>query len=297
MITMKRSLSYYYKNLDKFVWRSVQPLLPSHKPAFMIIGAQKSATTSLFNYLNQLSGLKGSRNKEIYYFDREMNYGKDLKWYHKFFKGLSPGEKKYFEATPNYLYYPWVAERLHRYNPSLKLIIILREPISRAYSAWNMYKGFFETNEKFRLRKGLRPGEKNFINEHLFSGRKVFPSFEEAMAIEKKIMASGEEPFEPSILRRGLYFQQLQQIYAFFPKDQVAVIGYKEISNETERTVSELYHWITGKTMDKLNLVKERRNAREYQQPMSDTVRTELETFYRDSNAKLFELLGRPLKW
>jgi len=127
----KRILSKVKRELDL-------SLFSGHKPDFLIVGAQKSGTTSLFSYLEERRGFVGSKPKEVHYFDREDNFLKGEGWYHSHFIKRSGQKGLIFEASPEYLSRSKVPPRLKAYNPDLKIIILLREPISRAYSAWNM---------------------------------------------------------------------------------------------------------------------------------------------------------------
>jgi hypothetical protein len=128
-------------------------LLPGHDPNFMIIGTQKSATTTLFYYLNSHPKLEGSWPKELHFFSKYMYHGKDIEWYRKHFTSLKKNPL-FFEASPNYVYYESVAQELKRNFPAIKLILILRNPINRAFSAWNMYQEHFV---KGNLHKRLTP--------------------------------------------------------------------------------------------------------------------------------------------
>ena len=70
-------------------------------PDFLIVGAQKAGTTSMFHYLNQHPQIIGAYNKEVGFFSRDENYKKGNKWYRQFFKDWRRpfGAKLYFEAT------------------------------------------------------------------------------------------------------------------------------------------------------------------------------------------------------
>src|SRR5947209_10359468 len=104
---------------------------------FLIAGVQKADTSSLFDILAQHSGIGPSRRKEVHYFDDE-----SLDWlrpdynrYHTWFE-RQPGKSIYGEATPIYVYWPTSLDRVREYNPSMKLVILFRDPVQRAYSHW-----------------------------------------------------------------------------------------------------------------------------------------------------------------
>jgi len=119
----------------------------SSRPDFLIIGAQKAGTTGMFDILNQHSKLQGSLKKEIHYFDNDAWYkNKKYHQYHYYFPlpFKIAINTKLFEATPIYLFHPKGAQRLQSYNSNLKLIILLRNPVERAFSAWTMAHHHFK---------------------------------------------------------------------------------------------------------------------------------------------------------
>ena len=91
---------------------------------FLIIGAQRSGTTSLYNYLIKHPKILSATKKEIHFFDRYFKKG--FNWYESHFL---PKKKGYLrgEATPYYLYHPLSSERIFKVFPDVKLIIILRK--------------------------------------------------------------------------------------------------------------------------------------------------------------------------
>ena len=111
------------------------------KPDFMIVGAQKAATSTLFRILARHPCILAPRNKELSFFDDgKIPFG-EYNAYQMHFPLLwrKWRGKQTFEASPEYLYNRHVASRIYYYNKKTKIIVILRNPIDRAYSAWNMY--------------------------------------------------------------------------------------------------------------------------------------------------------------
>jgi len=115
---------------------------------FLVVGAQKGGTSALAEFLSvhpQIcmaefllghSRICTAESKEVHFFDlgalspgRPSNYEE----YHSFFP-KKPGAIAYGEATPAYMYWKPAAERIYRYNPEMKLIFLLRNPVERAYS-------------------------------------------------------------------------------------------------------------------------------------------------------------------
>ena len=107
-------------------------------PDLLIVGAQKAGTTSLFNYLDARRDFLGAQRKEVRFFNQVERFARGTPWYERHFDGRRSG--LHFEATPEYLYHPDAAARIQAHYPNVRIVIILREPVARAYSAWNMYR-------------------------------------------------------------------------------------------------------------------------------------------------------------
>lgn len=108
------------------------------KVDFMIIGAQKCGTTTLFDELNCHPELSGSKPKELHFFSKTKDWKKNLESYHMHFKqdmGI-----KYFEASTSYTFYPFrnlnIWDDLYDYNPEMKLIYLVRNPLDRIISCY-----------------------------------------------------------------------------------------------------------------------------------------------------------------
>jgi len=271
-------------------------LLNGNQPAFMIIGAQKAGTSYLHYYLNQHPSLVGSAPKEMHYFDIEINHNRSLRWYEEHFKAFNSRSKQFFESTPSYLYYPRVAECISNLYPRIKFIVVLRNPVNRAFSAWNMYRHMFENNAAHMLKKEFYPGETNPIYKYLVEGRDKFPTFRQAIDIELQLMNT-TDLIEPALLRRGLYFEQLSEYYKFFSRDQLLVIGFKDLVNQQNPTVNRIFQFLEVPMFDFSNTSSEAKNSGVYKSDMQDEDVTFLKKFYENPNKKLFDLLGYIPNW
>ncbi|MBE0434970.1 MAG: sulfotransferase domain-containing protein [Methylomicrobium sp.] len=280
-------------NFIKKLAASARLLLPGHDPDFIVIGAQKCATSSLHYYLDQHDNMIGSEPKEIHYFDRDRHHGKSLAQYRSHFRG--PSGKLYFESTPSYLYSPGAIEAIAARYPNMKAIVLFREPVARAYSAWNHYRQHFESG-RYRATLPNRPRrEGNLLYEKFFEDRTVFPSFRECLDIELDLIEQ-DIGFEPSLLRRGLYLQQLENYWKYFSEKQLMIIGFKDFIGDTAATLERITAFVGADPHDWSTLDREPKNAIAYQLPMREKDRRFVAQYYAEPNRRLFERIGQ-LNW
>ena len=113
---------------------------------FFIVGAQKAGTSALWTYLAEHPAVFLSKEKELHFFDDDARFLLTnpvaiiirVLQYHTCFGGLRHGAKVIGEATPIYCWWRGALERIAAYNPKAKIIMLMRDPVSRAYSHWNM---------------------------------------------------------------------------------------------------------------------------------------------------------------
>lgn len=265
-----------------------------NKPNFLIIGAQKCGTTSLHYYLRQHPLFSGSSPKELHFFDEKINFGRNYDWYESQF--LGPKNRFYFESTPAYLYRPGVAEKIHSFSEDIKLIALLRDPVKRAYSAYNHYRSSFQGGERSlaRRRKKQRPSSDQ-IYELFFKNRTSFPTFREAVEIE--LAASENEPFyDPALLRRGLYLEQIEHYWKVFGEDRLLLLGFRDLIETPHVCLNKVSSFVGAGTLDWNRVDFSPRNVKAYHEKMSEGDELFLKEFYQKENARLFERIG-PINW
>lgn len=278
------------KELNKFADGLAKRILPSNFPDFIIIGAQKAGTSFLHHYLSQHPDLQGSDPKEIHFFDKKINQGYDYKWYKNNFLRKSFKKKLYFESTPKYVYHDEIPKYLFDINPDIKLILLLREPVVRAYSAWNMYLDFF--NQKLPN----VPDPNGGVYKYLIKDRAEFPSFMEAIEIELKLIENNES-LEPSLLRRGLYDQQIKNWLQYFDKEQLLIMGFNELTCDSESSFKTVTDFLGCRPLKVDPVTMKPQNKRTYDSSMSEEERTFLENYYSHTKTELKKILGRDIDW
>lgn len=176
-------------------------------PDFIIIGAMKSGTTTLYQYLCQHADIFMTTPKEPGYFSRNEVYQKGPEWYLSLFANARPGQK-IGEASTCYSRWPTYAhvpERIFKSNPKTKLIYLLRHPVDRAYSHY---------------------GHLRFYHD------KTYPSFEDALVAE------------PEIVDASKYMCQIEQFLQFFPKEQLYLVDFDGLIANPKDAVNEILAFI-----------------------------------------------------
>jgi hypothetical protein len=279
---------------------NIKGLLPGHFPDFLLVGAQKAATTALHYYLNQHPNINGSRPKEVRFFDRDENYERGLNWYkHNFPNTKNPFRKfKYFEATPEYLYRSYVPERIYEFNKNIRIVIVLRDPVQRAYSAWTTYRQFGKRRRlPAVMYSGYLKGTKNNIFKEFYN-RTEFPTFEQVIETDILKFETNSPLEEPAVVRRGIYYPQVKRYIDLFGRNNVLVLGFKDLIGPKQIiTLNAILNFIQLPSSDWKFLKGEPRNKSVGKDNIPIAMEEKLQLFYSRHNDELFELIGFKPNW
>jgi len=205
------------------------------KVDFFIVGAPKAGTTSLYHYLNEHPQVEMSSQKEPDYFSDKAIQSQDFYYSanridtEEKYNRLFNTQKKdviFGEASVSYLFYPTVAQDIKAYNPMAKIIIMLRNPIERAFSHYLM---------DYRL--GL-----------------VSDSFEEI--INKKSKHKNAHLFYQQYIKVGEYTTQLKRYFDVFDKENILLIDYEEFKSDVTGVVNSVYSFLNVSADFSANLNK-----------------------------------------
>lgn len=179
------------------------------KPNFLIIGAARSGTTSLFQYLDPHPEIYMSQVKELNFFSNERFWHRGYHWYESYFSRVPEGVKAAGEASTSYTKAPFtpdVVQRIHDYNPDMKLVYIVRDPVARYISHYMK-----------RIQTGLetRPFSQTLIN------------------LEKEACAW-----------QGRYAYQIRQYLRHFPEEQLLIRSMDQIRNTPESVISDIFRFL-----------------------------------------------------
>lgn len=216
------------------------------KVELFILGAQKCGTTSLHYYLDQHPAFHGSIPKETDFFSFDGLYELGYSKYNTFFRNTNKKVIR-FDSSTEYLYMPYCAERIKQYNPKAKFIIIKRDPIDRAISAYKMYKSLSQGKlwSKEYKRKVIQYN--NIYGDKMidFLNRRPFPEFIDIVNEEYEILLQTKEfNYEPSFIGRGNYEQQINRYFNFFPKENILEIEFSRYSNQTLTVLNEILEFM-----------------------------------------------------
>jgi hypothetical protein len=240
------------------------------KVNFVIGGTQKGGTSALHAFLRQHPEICMPSNlKEVHFFDRE-----------EMFRGSKPDYEKYHvhfqcdsqhraigESSPIYMYWNAAPYRIWTYNQAMKWILLLRNPVDRAYSAWNM--------ERKRGAESL-PFEQAIQQEA--------DRCREALPLQHRVF---------SYIDRGFYSSQVRRLFNIFGRENCLILLNEDLQREHDRTLRDVFRFLGVDESVRPNL--ERVFEHEYESPLDQRLRSRLlDTFCFDIKA-LERLLGRDL--
>ena len=198
------------------------------KPDFIIVGAMKGGTSTLAYFLEHQDDIVMAPG-EVNFFDNDKNYSKGNIWYQKQFKSKD-NDKLWGEKTATYHYDEKVPERIHKYNPDIKLVWILRNPIDRAYS--------------------------NYWHRVKYGGE--FSSFEDAI---KKEIQGKQNDIWGLYLKRSLYADQILRFKEYFGSDQMYVVIFEHLIKDIEAQIVSLLNYLGLKDENPVIPTKKSKNV------------------------------------
>ncbi|HWY40953.1 MAG TPA: sulfotransferase [Chthoniobacterales bacterium] len=239
---------------------------------FIVPGAQKSGTTALHYFLSKHPQISLPDRQELHFFDDEEVFSRapvDYQILHGNFrsrrKSLLPVRSGFAgEVTPSYLYWKPAMERIRNYNPQIKLVILLRNPIDRAFAHWNM--------QRFNDREPL-----DFLDALKEEPRRIA----QPLSLESRRFA---------YVDRGFYSEQLDRVFNFFPRRQVRIIKFEDFRDRKQEALDAIFDFLGAK---RLGVARDKdRNVVPYERGMTPEERKYLAEVFAEEIAKLEKMLG-----
>jgi Sulfotransferase domain len=255
-------------------------------PGFLIVGGQRCGTTSMYRALSQHPVvLKAVLHKGVHYFDE--NYGRGIGWYqahfplraHARWSGRSAAAAGVtFESSPYYMFHPLAAQRICRDLPGVKLLVLIRDPVERAYSAHAHELGRGYETEPFERALELEPAR--------------LQGEAERMAADPAYLSYSHQ--HHAYRARGQYVEQLERLEQSFGRDRIHVVDSSAFWADPKPYFDAAQDFLGLPHCG--DIAFDRHNARP-RAPMSETLRNELNEHFRPYDELLAHWLGEKPSW
>lgn len=286
-MSIRRTLPHPVKTIGRSVTVRVGAATASHRqlPSFILVGAQRAGTTSLFRALSSHPSIHSANyHKGVNFFD--VNYGRGIAWYQGHFptsvalraraRGVAPPMT--FEASGYYMFHPCAAERMALHLPDVRILAMLRDPVERAWSAYKheSARGF----ESCTFDEALEREDERLAGE-----------------TERMLADPAYQSFSHrhhAYLRRGQYGEQLARLRKHFPAGQIHVMESESFFEEPEATYSAVLDFLGLPVVlpDHFDRWNGRPSA-----PMPPATRRRLREHFSSHDDALADLLGREPAW
>jgi hypothetical protein len=263
---------------------------PTHEarmvPGFLIVGAARCGTTSMFRALGQHPAvIQPILQKEVHYFDN--NYRHGLAWYQSRFPlkasaqratrgtGLAPVA---FESTPYYMFHPLAAGRILRDLPGVKLLVMLRDPVERARSSHSYSVTLGYETEPFE--RALELEDERLEGEA------------ERLATNPAYASQSHRHF--SYRARGRYAEQLEHLEQLFGRERIYVVDSDDFFANPEPAYDKVLEFLGLPNRGYPAFGQHNSRPRH---PMDPGIRAALEEHYRPYDERLVSWLGHEPSW
>lgn len=261
----KKALIYFYTCVGR----------SGSLPHFIVLGTQRGGTTSFLHYLSLHPLILSSLVKEVHFFD--FNFHKGINWYRRHFPKLNKKRTLTGEATPYYLFHPLVPRRVFKTFPEIKFIVLLRNPVKRAYSHyWHEVKIGVE---KLSFEKAINAENKRLKGEYqkVLKGKYSFNHYHFAY------------------LAQGKYIYQLKRWFSFFPKEQFLILKSEDLFAYPSQTMKKVFRFLELPENVSISFQKKYHQLR--YPPMKEAIQKKLFQYFQPYNYKLYEFLGKDFEW
>jgi hypothetical protein len=188
--------------------------------AFLVAGVQKAGTSALHDYLSDVPGFQLPPSKELHFFDDE----RTVDWASPDYRGLHESfvadDRLRGEATPITLYWPRALERVAAYNPAMRLVLLFRDPVGRAFSHWQME--WARGAERLPFAQAIRDGRARM------AGSAPVPGFDRVA----------------SYVERGFYGRQLARAIRLFGNERILCLEQDALARDPDAVVAQVCRFL-----------------------------------------------------
>lgn len=258
-------------------------------PDFLIVGTKRGGTTSLWNYLLQhpqvLPMFPAARGRKANAWFFEHQEESDA-WYRSHFhtrmyrrlRARSVGRVVTGEASPYYMYGPSIPARIAQIIPDVRLVVMLRNPVDRAYG--HFQERVKEGVETLSFRDALTAESHRLAGEY------------ERMGADPNYYSVPHDYF--TYRDRGVYLPQVQRLHEHFPPSHVLILRSEDLYLEPQRVYDDVSGFLE---LERHTLAAPKQHNRIARAPLSEDIREELAKYYAPHNAALYDYLGRDFGW
>lgn len=287
-MTIRRALPHPVKTAGRVLSVGVGSATASRRqlPTFILVGAQRAGTTSLFRALLSHPMIHSANfHKGVNYFD--VNYHRGLPWYQGHFplaaslrtrtRGL-PGDPITFEASGYYMFHPCAPQRLAQHLPDVRIVAMLRDPVERAWSAYKHEHARGFESESFDRALELEHERLEGQADRMLADP-LYQSFSHR---------------HHAYVQRGQYAEQLNRLGELFPREHIHVMESEAFFEHPERTFAGVLDFLGLPVVmpERFDRWNGRPSA-----PMSATTRSRLRSHFAGHDDSLVEFLGRQPAW
>jgi Sulfotransferase domain. len=245
-------------------------------PKLIVVGAQKSGTTALFAMLSKHPKAIPPQQKELHFFNRDTEYAMGMGHYRSYFPIVPVKGSGYFtfEASPGYLFHAVkTAPRIARDLPGVLCVAILRDPVKRAFSAWNMYRKF-QGHPKY---------------DHLYETRHF------AQAVEDELNGRTVH-LAHFYLARGAYASQVRHFIEALPPGSLMVKSYADLKRDPNAFMNEICDKLSLPHFPEGAALKESKaGVLPYHEKLDPALAAELYRYFAPEMERLKAVLGYEL--
>ena len=251
-------------------------------PDFLVIGAKRCGTTSLFYHLPEHPCISKSPHDNMGFFNDNFHLG--VNWYKSFFPTIFTRNKiksefgnfLAFDVTTTYMEEESTANNVYQIKPNMKIIVILRNPVDRAYSQYHL--NLREKAEKRSFEDAMEENM-NELNKESYERYEIKPKF----SVE-----------ENNYLKKGLYAQQLRHWLNIFPMESMLILSTDEFESNQQVIYNKIFEFLNISQFEVKNTEKMEKGS--YPQMKSET-RSLLLDYFRSHNNELFKLINKKFSW
>jgi len=196
------------------------------KANLFIVGACKSGTSYLHDYLGNQKDVCASSPKEPYFFELPKEYRNEDDYINKYFSGYK-SEKYLLDSRHRNMFFSYIPNEINKYNKEAKIIFILRNPIDRAFSHWWMWysRKIISTNFHKAIVEEIKKNKNGEFTMNLNS--ESYYHYIKNKAPKGRITYADAN----TLVESGLYYQQIKRYFNFFDKEQILILNFKDLKS------------------------------------------------------------------